>query len=101
GLLLRGAPDLLAGLLALQHAGIAKPAPFADQRRVQALAAQIGAARLLLAGLLVRLEMGELLLRGERTPTRTVGAGTRGTHNPIIAGGRQRRKRRTAHGDRS
>lgn len=52
--LLRGQlADLLARLLARQHAGIALLAPLADQRRVQALSPQIPAAVAVLARSLV------------------------------------------------
>ena len=53
--------DLLAGFLAGEDPGVALFAPFADQRGVQALPAQIRPAVAVLAGLLVGAEVRELV----------------------------------------
>jgi hypothetical protein len=93
--------DLLARLLARQHAGIALLTPLADQRRVQAFPPQVPAAVVLLARRLVGFQMGEVLRRGERAPpTRPVTARVLGSH-PLIIALNQRGHARAGHLSRS
>src|SRR5215207_7853676 len=72
--LLGGEPaNLSAGPFARQHPGVALLAPFADQRRIQALPPQIGATLTVFARLFVGRQVGKFVRRGERaTPPRSV-----------------------------
>src|SRR5271166_7178909 len=60
--------DLLTGPFARQHSSVALLAPFADQRRIQALPPQIGATLTALAGLFVGAQVRKFVRRGERAP---------------------------------
>ena len=57
--------DLRAGGFAVEDAGVALLAPLGDEGGVEALAAQVGAAFVRLAGLLVGGQVRELVRRGE------------------------------------
>src|SRR6185437_10151577 len=71
-------------------------APFADQRRIQALPPQIGAAFTVFARLLIGMQMGNLVRRGERaTAPRPVGSGVRWIHRFIVV---HRGNRGAGHG---
>src|SRR6476659_4092972 len=88
--------NLLAGPFARQHPGVALLAPFADQRRIQALPPQIGAAFTVFARLLIGMQMGNLVRRGERaTAPRPVGSGVRWIHRFIVV---HRGNRGAGHG---
>src|SRR5699024_591157 len=66
----------LTGLLALQDARITQPPPLADRGRMQPLTAQIRPRVPVRQSLLIGLDMGELLRRGEPSPLRATGPGT-------------------------
>ena len=88
--------NLLAGPFARQHPGVALLAPFADQRRIQALPPQIGAAFTVFARLLIGMQMGNLVRRGERaTAPRPVGSGVGWIHRFIVV---HRGNRGAGHG---
>ncbi|MGW8537933.1 hypothetical protein ACWGK5_27750 [Rhodococcus qingshengii] len=73
-----GFAGFLSGFRAVEDAGVALFAPFADQRGVQAFAAQVRTASVALAGLLGRGQVGELVggAEGASSP-RAVGTGMR------------------------
>ena len=59
-------PTFFRPLFARQHPGVALLAPFADQRRIQALPPQIGAAFTVFARLLIGMQMGNLVEASSR-----------------------------------
>lgn len=79
--------DFGTGFRAVEDTGITLFAPFADQRGVEAFAAQVRAASVALAGLLVRGQVGELVGGAEGASLRAVGAGMRGSIRSLSSTG--------------